>query len=79
LADIGRARLVSQVVLVEDLDPGLGAAQFLELVVGAGGGQAGVEHLDDHIDPLDQFAYLLQGLSHVSGIPSDGHSLVFFS
>src|SRR6185369_12818272 len=40
---------IGQVVLVQDLDAGFVAAHFLQLVIGAGGGQASVKDLDNHV------------------------------
>ena len=64
--------------LLSTLIQGLVRRSFFKLVVGAGKRQAGIEHLDNHIDPLDQLADLLQGLAHMSGIPFDGHRCGFF-
>ena len=57
---LGNGR-VSQIMLVEYLDPGLGAPQILKLVIGAGYRQAGIENLNDHIDPFYQIGNLFQG------------------
>ncbi|MNY76290.1 hypothetical protein D3C86_2158310 [compost metagenome] len=50
------------------------ARDFGQQRVGAGGGQARVQHLDHHVNVLDAFGDGFTGQVHVTGEPLDGHA-----
>src|SRR5664280_1565328 len=68
---------VREVMLVQYLDAGLVTAHLLQLVIGAGKGEAGIEHLNDHIDLADRLGHLFLRLPHMSRIPSNRHCMKF--
>ena len=70
----GGALGVGHVLLVQHLEGWLVARKLGQQRIGAGAGQARIQHLDHHINVLDAFGDGFFGQVHVTGEPLDGHA-----